>query len=437
MWSTPWPAVQPVPATATRADFPAGAFVTQAGAAYSGNVEVEISAGMPGDSDFFEVFPGAFEGETESGETVPFESFGFVGVEMFSEGRGEPLELADGVSAELAISLPPRAAMAAPDSIPMWWFDEDRGVWVEEGMAYKVGNEFVTEVEHFTIWNWDLPISDIAWVTGSVQDGEGNPVENARVYSQGYNCTFRDEGYSDAGGIFRIRAVQGCEAHFWALKGRFASQTEPHAVSDETEQDLSAPLVLTVPAFSITAIWGEEPYDLDSQLLIPMTWSPEYDFYHIYYHSEGNMGSDPYTALDTDDTDGYGPEIISGTHLYGGDRLAAGTYSYYLKHYSGSGHMGNSPAQVTLEIGNYYNTWLASTASGEFHEGGEWYDEATQTTYYDFWHVFNFTVSAGGTVSVQPINQAVNSSGWYGPWELEDWSIYEEDLRGRQSKPRP
>jgi hypothetical protein len=403
-----------------RADFPAAAFVTGSGAAYSGNVEVEISAALPGDSDFFDVFPGAFEGETEGGETVPFISYGFMGIEMFSEGRGEPLELADGVSAELAISLPPTAARAAPDSIPMWWFDTDRGVWVEDGMAYKVGNEFVTEVEHFTIWNWDLPVTDIAWVSGSVQDGEGEPVEGARVFSQGLGCTFMDDAYTDAGGLFRIRVIKECMAQFWALKGRFASQIEELEVTNETEQDLPAPLVLTVPAFSITLSWGLEPDDLDSHLLIPMAWNAEYDFYHLYYSTDGNMFEDPYTALDTDDTSSYGPEIISGTRLYNSNgRLAAGSYSYFVHHYSGYDDMGLSPAQVTLEVGNYYNTWLASTASGEFSGSNS-----------DWWHVFNFTVSENGSVSVQPVNQAVVTEGGNAPWSEEGFDIWGDWFRG-------
>ena len=400
---------------------------------------MEITASTPQDDTFFETFPGAFEGETEGGETVPFISYGYMGVSMYSEGRAEPLELADGVTASLALTIDPAAARSAPPTIPMWWFDEDRGVWVEEGEATLEGNVYTTDVEHFTIWNWDLPVTDICYVTGQVQDGEGEPVEGARVRSQGQGCTFMDEVFTDAGGWFTIRSIKECTSLFWAMKGTYVSQNEEMGIGTDDAQDLPNPLVLTVPAFYITLAWDEHPRDMDAQLLIPMSWDPMYDFFHIYYSNRGTFATHPYTELDTDATQGYGPEIISGARLYGeSGRLAPGTYSYYVKHYSGSGHMGSSPARVTLEIGNYYNTWNASTAGGEFHEGGSWIEDGTMEQYYDFWHVFNFTVSPSGGVSVDPVNRAVGSTEWDGPWYQEGYEIYNDwwEGEGRIQKPR-
>lgn len=398
------------------ASFPANAFATAAGGAYTGDVNVDLSAALPSSSDFYDVFPGDFEGEATGGGTVPIVSFGFMGVELTDDSRGAPLQLADGVTAALSLALPNTGS----STIPMWWFDEARGVWVEEGEAVWNGSAYVAEVSHLSIWNWDLPVTEICQVTGQVQDMDGHPVPDARVISQGLGCTFADDVYTDAGGNFSVRAIKDCSASFVAMRGTYSSAPAQADIGTDDTQALPEPLVLSVPAFSITLVWGENPEDLDSHLLIPMTWDAGYDYFHISYHNMGTLVTDPYTILDTDDTTSFGPEIVGGTKLY------AGKYSYFVHHYSGDGTVSGSPARVTLEVGNYYRTWDASTASGSFHDGGYYYDDNTQTEYQDYWHVFDFTVGSQGTVSVTSVNRAVVSSyDEDGPWNGWDATIYD------------
>ena len=76
--------------------------------------------------------------------------------------------------------------------------------------------------------------------------------------------------------------------------------------------------VVTVPAYTIALTWGAEPPDLDSHLLIPMTWDSAWDYYHVAYYNMGRLGQHPYAVLDVDDTSAYGPEIITGTRMYQG-----------------------------------------------------------------------------------------------------------------------
>ena len=44
----------------------------------------------------------------------------------------------------------------APETINLWYFDEENGYWKEEGQAIKDGNKYVAEVTHFTWWNCDI-----------------------------------------------------------------------------------------------------------------------------------------------------------------------------------------------------------------------------------------------------------------------------------------
>lgn len=384
--------------------FSAGSFVTAGGAAYTGDVEVVVSAAVPDDPNFIEGFSGDFEGRREDGSTVPFESYGYMGVNLFTSGgldRGQPIALGDGEEAELRLNIGEGFRQSAPDTIPMWHFDENEGVWIEEGFAYRAGNEYVTSVSHFTIWNWDLPLEDICSITGIVVNGEGTPVENARVISKGETVTYMDEAYTNAAGQFNVRAVRLSTASVWAIKGSYASEQTTVGVGTVCPVVLENALALLEPAFAIALSWGQEPRDLDSHLFIPMDWEisriqgDSYDYYHIAYYNEGELGEDPFTILDTDDTTSFGPEIISGFSFH------PGTYEYWVHLYSGESSLSGSPAIVNLEVAGQVRSYDASTASG------------TET---DYWHVFDFSTGGVGGVNIVDVNRFEDPSSSEGRW---------------------
>ena len=90
-----------------------------------------------------------------------------------------------------------------------------------------------------------------------------------------------------------------------------------------------------------TLTWGEEPRDLDSHLFTPEI-PGTYDTiaYHVYYASPGNAQSAPFADLDVDDVTSYGPEHITIWDEF------PGTYSYAVYHYSGTGTIVTSGAEV-------------------------------------------------------------------------------------------
>jgi len=88
-----------------------------------------------------------------------------------------------------------------------------------------------------------------------------------------------------------------------------------------------------------TLTWGEHPWDLDSHL-----WTPEIEdsSYHIVYYARGDTNSAPYADLDYDDVTSYGPEHITIHEAF------PGTYTYAVYHFSGSGTIATSEAQVHI-----------------------------------------------------------------------------------------
>jgi len=367
-------------------EFEADSFVDGAGNVYDGEVTVQLNAVLPDDDEFYGTFPGEFEGVREDGETVvPFVSFGFMTVEMMSESKA-PLQLADGVTAALSLTIPEDKAMTAPATIPMWYFDETTGQWMEEGEATLDGNVYTADVAHFTTWNWDLPVDDICSITGVVVNSEGNPVSGARVVSSGVDVAIMDEVFTNSAGEYNVRAVKNSQTNVWAVSGSQASEAVLVSVGEECPLVLDIDLVLQVSAYTISLTWGETPSDLDSRFYIPMTWSTEYDYYHIYFGNQGTFGQNPFAQLDTDDTTSYGPEIITGTRLY------EGRFQYWVHNWSGndSAALQASGAVVQLEVA-----------------GGLWLFEAIDVPLEGadpsgWWHVCDF-VNNGGTVTVESV----------------------------------
>ncbi|MEZ4387078.1 MAG: carboxypeptidase-like regulatory domain-containing protein [Candidatus Krumholzibacteriia bacterium] len=366
-------------------DFPADAFVDGAGAPYTGDVTVELNAMLPDDADFYGTFPGEFVGTRENGDEVPFVSYGFMSVQMMGADKA-PLRLADGVTAALSLTIPEEKAMTAPATIPMWYFDEATGQWMEEGEATLVGNVYTADVAHFTTWNWDLPVADICSITGTVVNGDGDPVVGARVLSRGVDVAIMDEVVSGANGSFTVRAVRNSATDVWAISGSRASEAIRVNVGETCPYVLETPLVLQVAAYSISLTWGASPSDLDSHLYIPMTWDEDFDYYHIAYYNMGDYGSDPYAGLDTDDTSSYGPEVITGTRLY------QGRFQYWVHNYSQDTNSGlqSSGAVIQLEVGGGLYIYEAADAPLDGGTEGGWL------------HVCDFVVS-GGTVTVESV----------------------------------
>jgi hypothetical protein len=364
--------------------FGAGSFVTAGGTPYTGQVQMEMAAVRPNDANFFQSFPGKFEGIREDGSTAEFVSYGFMGVKLYNSDKSAEVRLAPGKTAQIGL-FAGATAKSLPASIPLWYFDETNGVWREQGAATLSSGTYVGEVTHFTTWNWDMPVSDICSITGIVHNDSGQPVANARVFSRGVGYAIMDEALTNAQGAFSVRAMRNAASDLWAMKGSFASSSVRVTVGNDCPYVLSDPLSLHEPAFSITLTWGAQPDDLDSHLYIPMTWNQNFTYYHLYYSNMGDLATDPFTQLDTDDTTSYGPEIISSAHFY------QGTYQYWVHDYSGdsSNELRASGATVVLEINGQLTTFRASAAPMTGDDTG-------------WWHVFDIVVNGTGR-TVHPV----------------------------------
>lgn len=156
-----------------------GAFEDANGNDYSGSVQVALFHLLPSDVNFDKLMPGMLYAQTDTNAQVGLETFGMINVELRGSG-GQKLNLKEGHTAEIVVQIDDSQLATAPNTIPLWHFDEEKGYWKEDGVATKVGNKYVGEVSHFSWWNCDAPFP-LVTLTVTIVDANGNGISNVGV----------------------------------------------------------------------------------------------------------------------------------------------------------------------------------------------------------------------------------------------------------------
>ena len=189
---------------------PANGLVTETGESYSGPVSMSVRYMDPTAGNFGVLVPGGdMLAQREDNSTSILYSYGILRVQM-TDANGDKLQLAPGSSSTLIMNIPADQLSSAPQQIPLWYFDEEQGVWQEEGSATREGSHYVGTVKHFTDWNCDDP-KEGATIVGRLIDCNGNPawgiVEFGQITSDPQSST--ESGASD--GRFERRVPDGIE----------------------------------------------------------------------------------------------------------------------------------------------------------------------------------------------------------------------------------
>jgi uncharacterized protein (TIGR02145 family) len=152
------------------------------GVVHNGQVKAYARMLNQDDPEFPTLFPGGdLASVNSSGELTQLESYGMLGVEL-EDMAGNRLNLNGNTSADVRFPIAASQLSSAPDSIPLLHFDEEKGVWLQEGYAYKNGSYYEGSVKHFSWWNCDVPLPNpVPIIKGKVVDCFGNPVPGCVV----------------------------------------------------------------------------------------------------------------------------------------------------------------------------------------------------------------------------------------------------------------
>ncbi len=164
---------------------PKDGLVDETGAKVTGEVDVAVVYVAPGEAG--PTTSPAPMVVVEEGVTVPLISHGMVDIEI-SQGE-KKLDVAEGKTLELALP----AAPDAPPAAPLWSFDEDEGIWVEEGTATNNGDTWSAQLPHLSWWNIDIkcivPAADRCCVDFQTKYPDGSPAPGVDVHL--YPCLER------------------------------------------------------------------------------------------------------------------------------------------------------------------------------------------------------------------------------------------------------
>jgi hypothetical protein len=179
--------------------FSANAIVRQAdGSAYAGRVEVSQSFIDPTSEGYTSRMPGDMKGISTGNEMSALKSYGIMAIQMRGE-TGELLQVAPGKKVDMRFPIPAALNASAPATIQLWSFDEEKGLWREEGSATKTGSEYIGQVSHFSFWGATSPI-DFTEIEFVIKSPAGQPQANLYVEIKNKSDYTKAFSFSDAEG---------------------------------------------------------------------------------------------------------------------------------------------------------------------------------------------------------------------------------------------
>jgi hypothetical protein len=346
----------------------AGGFVNASnGSAYTGNVSVSTIYLNSTDQNFSASVPGNLKGVSASNQQGVLQSFGVVAVEL-NDASGNKLQLAQGKTATITLPIPAALLGNAPVSIPLWYFDDVKGWWKEEGTATKQGNNYVGVVKHFSFWNAG-DISGAVTLTASFTDSvSGAAFANKLVSITRLDSTSTSDHTDNTGTVSGLvpvnemlimRVFGDCGAMLYSkLIGPFSKDTILGNITifnscDQTPSDTTRYIHLTLNGVDYS--WGPPNYQFSAarmdtgstsytSIQVDSTAFPAWYLLCTIIHDNAPVGNVPvgtypfrlYTVINGVAYDTYYPNSNSETNVteYGGvNGYVIGSASGWLKNY--------------------------------------------------------------------------------------------------------
>jgi hypothetical protein len=189
-------------ASGDTATFPANAVVSAStNAAYTGTVHVFANYMDPTDPNLYKYMPGDLRGIGTNGMETALESYGIEDINL-QDDAGNKVQLASGHPATLTFVIPDSLQSSAPATLPLWYFNDSTGRWIQQGVALRIGNSYAGQVSHLAYWTCAVPVATVNF-NARLKDQYGNPIPFTHVYftsnqaQTGFNTI---SSYSDSTG---------------------------------------------------------------------------------------------------------------------------------------------------------------------------------------------------------------------------------------------
>jgi hypothetical protein len=218
-------------------EIPADATVDTNGKLYNGTVSTRWVLKDVNTEEGRNAFPGAFKGIDSNGVTVPFVSYALTIVEL-RDTAGNTLD----VSEDITLILDSVTGTTA-DTIPLWYYDYDQGLWMEEGYAERqTDGSYRADISHAGTWSLSQPLNEEAGIyRGHIINEDGSPMRNVRIHALGTNWISSDLS-TDENGLFEIKVIPGSSFTLAAYDyknmfgAKYSSTIAPIAAGDIVEE---------------------------------------------------------------------------------------------------------------------------------------------------------------------------------------------------------
>jgi len=174
---------------------------------YSGTITAELTVLNNNEEALLKAFPGAFKGINNNGTLVQFETYGLISISL-QDIHSNELSFAEGETGTLIFNKV--SSSEKPDTLPLWYYDYDQGLWFEEGYAQlQADGSYRGNISHLGTWSLNKPHEEEAGIyRGRVLDKEGSPLSEVRLQAIGDNWVSSDLS-TDENGIFEIAVIPG------------------------------------------------------------------------------------------------------------------------------------------------------------------------------------------------------------------------------------
>jgi hypothetical protein len=161
--------------------FPTNAVINkQSGVAYNGQVYAYAKVIDASTASGMLSMPGDLRGISQTtGEEKILKNYGMFIAELMDQ-NGNVLQLATNQKATVSMAIPTSMIGSAEANFPLWYFDESKGIWIEEGLATKKGSNYVGDIAHFSIWNCSQP-TDAINIEMNLVSQDGVPLQGYEV----------------------------------------------------------------------------------------------------------------------------------------------------------------------------------------------------------------------------------------------------------------
>ena len=172
---------------------------------YEGNINAKLKILDMTTNEGKTLFSGSFEGINTNGNNVQFISYGLISLQL-TDIDNHSLNFIN--NASVILTFDAIASLTKENIIPLWYYNYERGIWIEDGYAeFQTDGTYKGEISHTGTWTIAKIIDNEAGILrGRILYPDGSAVSNARVSAIGNNWIHKDLS-TDENGQFEIEVI--------------------------------------------------------------------------------------------------------------------------------------------------------------------------------------------------------------------------------------